>query len=77
MFEIYSRDGCTFCDRLMAFMDANDIAYTELKLERDFIREEFVNTFGRGSTFPRVKHDGELVGGMKETVAFLKANNYV
>ena len=58
-------------------MDANDIAYTELKLERDFIREEFVNTFGRGSTFPRVKYDGELIGGMKETVVFLKSNNYV
>ena len=77
MFEIYSRDGCTFCDKLMAFMDANDISYKEMKLDRDFIREEFMNTFGRGSSFPRVRHDGVLIGGMKETVVFLKANGYV
>lgn len=54
-----------------------DIDYTEKKLGTDFIVEEFVNTFGRGSTFPRVKLNGELIGGMRETVLFLKKNNYV
>ena len=77
MFEIYSKTGCGYCDRLMEFMDSKGIEYTERKLGEDFIVEEFVNTFGRGSTFPRVKHDGELIGGMRETVLFLKQNNYV
>lgn len=61
----------------MEFMDSMDIDYTEKKLGTDFIVEEFVNTFGRGSTFPRVKLNGELIGGMRETVLFLKKNNYV
>lgn len=77
MFEIHSRNGCTFCDKLMAFMDQQNIPYTEVKLERDFFREEFVNRFGRDATFPRVIHDGTVIGGMKETVAYLKANDYV
>ena len=77
MFEIYSKDGCGYCDRLMEFMDSKGIEIHKRKLGDDFIVEEFVNTFGRGATFPRVKHDGELIGGMRETVLYLKQNNYV
>ena len=77
MFEIYSKSGCGYCDKLMEFMDSKGIQYTQKKLGDDFIVEEFVNAFGRGATFPRVKLDDELIGGMKETVLFLKQNNYV
>lgn len=77
MFEIYSKDGCGYCVRLMEFMDSKGIEYTQKKLGDDFIAEEFLNAFGRGATFPRVKLDGELIGGMRETVMYLKQNNYV
>ncbi len=57
-------------------MDQNDIPYVERKLDRDFVSEEFVRTFGRNATFPRVIKDGELIGGLRETVIYFRDNNY-
>lgn len=57
-------------------MDQHNIEYTKLTLGEDYTSEEFIEKFGR-STFPRVLRDGELIGGMKETVTYLVANNYV
>ena len=77
MFEIYSKAGCSFCDKLKQFMDSKGIEYKEYKLGTDYIVEEFVNKFGRNSTFPRVLLDDEVIGGMKETLIYLKSNGYV
>ena len=77
MFEIYSREGCGYCVKLMAVLSKKGIPYTEKKLDRDFTREEFIERFGDKGTFPRVLHEGELIGGMTEAVKFLSENNYV
>ena len=77
MFEIYSREGCGYCVKLMAVLSKKSIPYTEKKLDRDFTREEFIERFGDKGTFPRVLHEGELIGGMTEAVKFLSENNYV
>ena len=58
-------------------MDQNNIAYTKLTLGVDYTTEEFIIKFGRGSTFPRVLLDEELIGGMRETVTYLVENKYV
>ena len=58
-------------------MDSKGIEYKEYKLGTDYIVEEFVNKFGRNSTFPRVLLDDEVIGGMKETLIYLKSNGYV
>lgn len=76
MFTIYSKTNCGFCTKIAAFMDQHNIDYTKLTLGEDYTSEEFIEKFGR-STFPRVLRDGELIGGMKETVTYLVANNYV
>ena len=76
MFTIYSKEGCQFCDKLVTFMDQNDLPYTKLMLGEDYDAGDFVDKFGR-STFPRVLHEGELVGGMKETVNFIIKNKLV
>ena len=78
MFEIYSREGCGYCVKLMTVLGKKGIPYTEKKLDRDFTREEFIEKFGEGSTFPRVlKEDGELIGGATETVAYLRSEGLV
>jgi len=52
--------------------------YTKYILDTDYTREEFIEKFGEGSTFPRVlKEDGELIGGATETVAYLKSEGLV
>ncbi len=44
----------------------------EVKLNRDFTREQFTEKFGYGSTFPRVLKDGKLIGGCSETITQLR-----
>ena len=75
-FVVYSKSGCGYCNRLADFLDQKDIPYTKLMLGEDYTEEQFVAQFGR-STFPRVLHNEELVGGMKETVKYLVENKYV
>lgn len=76
MFTIYSKTNCGFCTKIAAFMDQHNLPYTKLTLGEDYTSEEFVEQFGR-STFPRVLHEGELIGGMKETVKYLVENGHV
>jgi len=76
-FYVYSKFGCGYCDRLTEFMDKKDIAYVKLSLGNDFTTEEFLNKFGRGSSFPQVNYKNLNIGGMKDTVRYLSEHNFV
>lgn len=76
-FVVYSKSGCGYCNRLVDFLEQKDIPYTKLMLGEDYTVEEFVSQFGHGSTFPRVLHNEELIGGMKDTVKYLVEQKYV
>lgn len=70
--EIYSRDGCPYCDMIKQIVESKGWPNVERKLFTDFSRTEFVNMFGEDSTFPRVFIDGILVGGATEAVDYLR-----
>lgn len=76
-FTVYGKSGCGFCDRLVDFMKQKDIPHTKLMLGEDYTVDEFVAKFGHSATFPRVVHEGECIGGMKDTVKYLVENKYV
>ena len=57
-------------------MDSQGIAYTKLMLDEDYDKDRFLVEFGR-STFPRVKHKGETIGGMRETLTYLQENGFI
>ena len=76
-FYIYSKSGCGFCDRLVTFMENKDLPYEKFSLGDDFSVEEFLNKFGRGSTFPQVNYNNLNIGGMKETVKYIIDNHLV
>ena len=76
VFYIYSKDGCSFCEKLTGYMDKNDINYQKFNLGEDFTPEEFRYKFGRSSTFPQVVLDNKHLGGMKDTVRFLTTNKW-
>ena len=76
-FYVYSKSGCGFCDRLITFMDSKGVQYEKFSLGADFTTEEFLNKFGRGSTFPQVHHKNLNIGGMKDTVRYLHEHNIV
>ena len=52
MFEVYSRDGCPYCTKVVQVLQLAELKFVEHKLGRDFTRDEFYNQFGPGSTFP-------------------------
>jgi glutaredoxin len=76
-YTIYSKDGCPFCTKVEQVLQLTEQPYVVLKLGRDYTREEFYSKFGKGSTFPRVVLDEQLLGGCTETVKYLKENNIV
>ena len=50
------------------------VVYT---LEEDFTRQQFIDQFGPGSTFPQVILDDQKLGGCVDTVKYLRENNLV
>ena len=76
-FYVYSKSGCGFCNRLTEFMKSKGISYEKFDLGTDFSTEEFLNEFGRESSFPQVIVDNQRIGGMKDTVRFLMENKMV
>ena len=76
-FTVYSKDGCPFCVKVCRALQLAEIKHVIYKLDRDFTREEFYDKFGKGSTFPRVVKDEELIGGCTETVKYLREQKLV
>lgn len=68
---VYSKEDCTYCEKLKNLLKENNIPYIEKKYQKDFTREEFQNMFKEYTkTFPKViKPDGKVIGGYED---FLK-----
>jgi len=73
-FYVYSKLGCGYCDHLINFLEMRGFKYTKLSLNCEFTQEEFINKFGRGSSFPQVTYKNELLGGMRDTVKYVSEN---
>ena len=78
MFTVYSKVNCPYCEKIEKVFKMKNFEYTKYTIDTDYTREEFIEKFGEGSTFPRVlKEDGELIGGATETVAYLRSEGLV
>ena len=71
-YTIYTKSNCPYCENVKKVLTGLDEPYMEVKLNRDFTREQFTEKFGYGSTFPRVLKDGKLIGGCSETITVLR-----
>ena len=76
-FTVYSREGCPYCTKIQEVLRLAELKHVIYKLDRDFNRQEFIEKFGRGSTFPRVVVDDKLIGGCTETVAYLREQKLI
>ena len=78
MFTVYSKVNCQYCQMVEKLFKIKNIDYKKILLNVDFTKEEFVEKFGEGTTFPKVLDtSGKLIGGASETVKYLKENNLV
>ena len=76
-FVIYSKDGCTYCDKVKKILELTSSTFVVYNLGEDFTKEEFIAEFGEGATFPQVSCDGKKIGGSVETVKFLREQQKV
>ena len=53
MFEVYSRDGCPYCTKVVQVLQLAELKFVEHKLGRDFTRDEFYNCLLYTSPSPR------------------------
>ena len=77
MYLIYSKDYCPYCRNIKQVLEGIGQDYMELRLNKDFSKEQFVDKFGYGATFPRVLKDGKLLGGCNEAVTYLRNEGLV
>ena len=71
-FIVYSKQKCPHCYKIKSVLELCGAEYQVNTLDEDFTREEFIEKFGEGSTFPQVIADGKLIGGAEDTVNYLR-----
>jgi len=76
-FVVYSKDGCPYCDKIQKVLEMTNQNHVVYKLGVDFDREQFYNEFGKGSTFPRVICNEQLLGGCTETIQWLREQQVI
>ena len=65
MYEIYSAQWCSFCDKAKSLLTKNNLEYIEHDIELDDEAMEFLvkNKF---KSIPQIFKDGILVGGFED-----------
>jgi glutaredoxin len=78
-FTIYTKNACSYCDKVKNVLDRQDLDYTvvncteyltDARTKEDFLA--FIAGFAKEEyrTFPMVFYDGKFIGGFTETKAF-------
>lgn len=69
-YHILTKDGCPYCTHTKALLDRHGIAYTVDHHDTEEKIEAFKAAGHR--TFPRVFHEGVLVGGYDDLQEYLE-----
>jgi glutaredoxin len=77
-FTVYSKIGCPYCDKVVQVLELANLSHVIYKLDEDFTRNQFMDQFGYGSTFPQViLNDEENLGGCVDTIRYLQENKII
>ena len=76
-FNIYSKDGCPYCEKIEEVMKLAKLSHVIYKLDEHFTIDGFYGQFGEGATFPQVVLNGDNLGGCTDTVKYLKEKSIV
>lgn len=65
--EIFSKDGCPYCEYAKDFFYDNGISFKETKLNNPEERKKFYESCGSNvGTVPQIFIDGKRIGGYSE-----------
>jgi len=68
---LYS-NGCQECDRAKQLLLSLGEEFLEYRLGDNFTQKQFDTEFGPGAEYPQVAIDFEHIGGLKDTLNYLK-----
>lgn len=74
---LYSKENCLECDRARALLESLNVSHLEYKLGSDYNEKQFRSEFGDRAEFPQVAIDYRHIGGLKETLQFLKEKELI
>ena len=66
MIEVYGKPNCPQCDQVKTMLDLHNMSYKYYTLDVDFTRDELFEQFPTARTFPQVKADGNVIGGIDD-----------
>lgn len=73
MFSIYTRDGCSFCEKAKNLLNQNNLQYNEYSIGKNVLREEVIEKFPGIKMLPIIVDvDGTLLGGYEDLVKHLQ-----
>ena len=71
-FTVYSKKNCSFCDRAVALLERENLAYVVKKVDEDpNYFHEMKQKAPNMLTMPVIIKDDMLIGGYKELIAHL------
>jgi glutaredoxin 3 len=63
---IWSKPDCPYCTKAKGILNSFNIQYEDLMLDRDFTRENLLETYPNAKSFPVVVVDGFYIGGYSQ-----------
>lgn len=70
---IWSKDKCTHCDQAKALLRLRDIHYEERNINKDYTKEQLLESVPHARSVPQIFVDDKLVGGLAELKKYLGA----
>ena len=66
MIEVFGKPNCPQCEEVKSMLEMNSMDYKYYTLDKDFSRDELFEQFPTARTFPQVKDNGAVIGGINE-----------
>ena len=66
MIEVFGKPNCPQCEEVKSMLEMNSMDYKYYTLDKDFSRDELFEHFPTARTFPQVKDNGAVIGGIDE-----------
>jgi glutaredoxin len=70
---IWSKNGCTYCEKAKALLKSKDISFEERNINNGWTKEQLLEAVPNARTVPQIFFDNELVGGFEDLAKKLAA----
>ena len=74
---IYTKENCLECERARMLFHTLNVSHLEYKLQKDYNERQFVSEFGKDASYPQIAIDYKHIGGLKETLQYLKEKQVI